>query len=189
MASGGPQTTALHTESGTANSNTEQGWRGYQDPVTDLLGSSAICHDLRVRDTSPDATHKEGVGKIPLQGGPQADRAETTEGTVNRLGLTADVGCDVGERLKGGGYLRLPPPEHSFTVYCDQENYGPVSGGGAEAGATGGNKIVEQEGLYLQGMRMADRKAEHTEGGKQTNRTDTAKEKYLTGEDTVVHIT
>ena len=124
--------------------------------MTDLLGGSAICHNLRVRDTSPDTTHKEGVGKIPLQCVLQADRAETTEGTGNRLGLTPDVGCDVGERLKGGGYLHLPPPEHSFTVYCDQENYGPVSGGGAEAGATGGNRIVEQDGFYLWGMRMAD---------------------------------
>ena len=42
----------------------------------------------------------------------------------------------------GGGYLRLAPPEHSSTAYCDQANYGPVSGGRAEARVKGDQAVV-----------------------------------------------
>ena len=44
-------------------------------------------------------------------------------------------GRDGGSGTTGGGYLRLPPPDHGRTVHCDQAHYGPVSGGGAETGA------------------------------------------------------
>ena len=37
----------------------------------------------------------------------------------------------------GGGDIRLHPPYHDRTVYCDQEHHGPVYRGGAEAGAEG----------------------------------------------------
>ena len=36
----------------------------------------------------------------------------------------------------GGGDLCLLPPEHSRIVYCYQSHYGPVSGCGADIGAT-----------------------------------------------------
>ena len=49
-----------------------------QPIVTDLLGGGAIGPAVRVRDMSPDATYEEGVGWIPPQGGPQADRTATT---------------------------------------------------------------------------------------------------------------
>ena len=49
---------------------------------------------------------------------------------------------DGGSEVAGGRYLRLPPPEHSCTVHCDQAHYGPVSSGGAETGATGLQEVV-----------------------------------------------
>ena len=36
-----------------------------------------------------------------------------------------------------GGYLHLPPPEHSRTVYCNYEHYGPVSDGRVETVTAG----------------------------------------------------
>ena len=56
---------------------------------------------------------------IPLVGGPN--------------GKVRSVGC---------GYLRLPPPEHIRTIYCNQEHYVPVSGVGLETGATGLQAVV-----------------------------------------------
>ena len=49
---------------------------------------------------------------------------------------------DGGSEVAGGRYLRLPPPEHSCTVHCDQAHYGPVSGGGEASGVTGGQAVV-----------------------------------------------
>ena len=45
-------------------------------------------------------------------------------------------GGDGGGGVTGGGYLRLPPSEHSFTVHCYQAHYEPVSGGGETPGVT-----------------------------------------------------
>ena len=39
-------------------------------------------------------------------------------------------------------YVRLPPPEHSRTVYWGQAHYGPVSGSGAEDGVNDGQAVV-----------------------------------------------
>ena len=47
-----------------------------------------------------------------------------------------------GGRLSGGGDLHLPPLEHSGTVYCDQDHYGPVPGGVAEAVIEDGQSVV-----------------------------------------------
>ena len=44
--------------------------------------------------------------------------------------------------IAGDGDLHIPPPEHSRTVYCGQAYYGPVSGGGAEAGVKGDQAVV-----------------------------------------------
>ena len=59
-------------------------------------------------------------------------------------GSTHAGGRDRRGRISGSGYLYIPPPEHSDTVYCDQAHYGPVSGGGAEAGVKGGQAVVEE---------------------------------------------
>ena len=37
--------------------------------------------------------------------------------------------------------VRLRPPEHRSTIYCDYTYYGPESGGKAEARAKGGNAV------------------------------------------------
>ena len=46
------------------------------------------------------------------------------------MGVSHAVRSNVGDGAIGGGDLRLPPPEHSCTVNCDQYHYGPVSGSG-----------------------------------------------------------
>ena len=95
----------------------------------------------------PDAAHEEGVGQIPPQGGPQADGEATTERMVRRMGLPPTGGYDIRDGLKGGGELCLPPPELNHTVYYDQANYGPLSGGETEAGAKGGNEMMGAGGF------------------------------------------
>ena len=50
-------------------------------------------------------------------------------------------GRNGGGGTAGGGDIRLPL-EHSHTVYCDQAYYVPVSGGGANTGATGLLEVV-----------------------------------------------
>ena len=89
------------------------------------------------------------------------------------MGLSPAGGRDGEGGIEGGGDLRLPSPEHSRTVYCDQAHYGPVSGGGAEAGAKGGQAVVGQDRLDLEGMWTAAREAERTEGGEETDGTET----------------
>ena len=58
------------------------------------------------------------------------------------MDIPPSVGHDGRGGTVGGGDLRLPPPEHSHTVYCDQDHYGPVSGGGAENGVVGLQAVV-----------------------------------------------
>ena len=50
-------------------------------------------------------------------------------------GYTPAGGRDGRGRNAGGRYLRLPPSEHSHTVYCNQAHYGTVSGGRADTKA------------------------------------------------------
>ena len=101
------------------DSHIKQGGSGCPDIVTDLLGSGAIGPSIQVRDMGPDAAHEYDVGRIPPQGGLQADGAATTEGAGLRLDLPPTGGCDVGGVFAGGGDLRLLPPEHSSAIYCD----------------------------------------------------------------------
>ena len=104
---------------GAADSDIDQEGNGCPDIGTYLLGSGAIGLDVRVRDMGTDTVHEEGVGRIPPQGGPQADGAETAEGAGRRRDLLPDGGCDGGDGFSGGGDLCLPPPEHSSSIYCD----------------------------------------------------------------------
>ena len=50
---------------GAANSGVEQGWGGFQEIRSDLLGGGAIDPAIRVRDTGPDTAYAEGGGVIP----------------------------------------------------------------------------------------------------------------------------
>ena len=54
----------------------------------------SYSRDVQVRYMGPDAGHEEGVGRIPSQGGLQADKMATTEGAVWRLVLPPSGGCD-----------------------------------------------------------------------------------------------
>ena len=54
-------------------------------------------------------------------------------------------------RITGGGDLFLPPSEHSRTYYCDQAHYGPLSGGGEEAGVKGFQAVVGELRLGIGG--------------------------------------
>ena len=58
------------------------------------------------------------------------------------MGISPDGGRDGRGGTTGGGDLHILPPEHSCTVYCDQDHYGPVSGGGAEARVKGDQAVV-----------------------------------------------
>ena len=81
-----------------------------------------------------DTAYGEGLGMVPPQGGPQADREATLERMGQSLSLSPDKGRDGGSRLERGGELRLPLPEHIHTVYCDKDHYGHVSDIGAGSG-------------------------------------------------------
>ena len=48
--------------------------------------------------------------------------------------ISPDGGRNGGGRAARGGYLRPPPPEHSYKVYCEQAHYVPVFGGGMDSG-------------------------------------------------------
>ena len=71
------------------------------------------------------------------------------------MGIPHDGSRNGGGWNSGGVDLRLLPPEHSFTVYCNQDHYGPVSGGRAEAGVKGDQVVVGSGcigcGLYADG--------------------------------------
>ena len=79
----------------------------------------------------------EGVGKIPPQGGPKNDREVNSAREVRRVGIPPAGVRDDGGVNAGGGDLHLPPIEQGCTVYCHQDHYGPVSGGGEETGSKG----------------------------------------------------
>ena len=66
----------------------------------------------------PDASHEEGVGRIPPQGGPQDDGEATVERTERSVVLTPAGGFDDGGGIARDGDLQLLQPEHSRTVYC-----------------------------------------------------------------------
>ena len=104
---------------GAADSYIDQVGSGCPYIGTDLLGSGTIGTYVQVIDMGPDAAHEEGIGRIPPQGGPQADGAETAEGVGWRLVLPPARGCDGGGVFEGGRDLRLLPPEHSSAIYCD----------------------------------------------------------------------
>ena len=119
MAGSGAQPQANRTEMGVADSDIVQGGNGCSDIGTYFLGGGAIGPAIRVRYMGPDTTYEEGVGRILPYGGLQDDGTTTVEGVGRRLYLPPAVGCKGGGRFSGGGYLRLPRPEHRSAIYCD----------------------------------------------------------------------
>ena len=58
----------------------------------------------------PDTAYVEGL---------QSDGKENAEGMGQSLGLPPTGGCGGGGGVAGGGDLRLLPPEHHGSIYCD----------------------------------------------------------------------
>ena len=86
--------------------------------------------------------HWEGFNQIPEQGVPQADGMEICEREGRYVGVSPSGGINGEGGITGGGYLRLPPPEKSCTVHCNQSYYGTVSGGREASGVTGDQEVV-----------------------------------------------
>ena len=106
-------------EVGAADWGVEQGGCIFPDLRPYLLGGGAVRIDLRVRDVGHDTTHWEGFGQIIPPGGPQADLETTLEGTGRSMCLSPAGGLDGRGKTTGSKDLRLLPPEHSHTVYCN----------------------------------------------------------------------
>ena len=79
-----------------------------------------------------EATHWEGICRIPPQGGLQAHREVTSESEGRSLDIPPAGGCNDRIGTVGGGELSLPPTESGCTVNCDQDHYVTVYGSGAE---------------------------------------------------------
>ena len=121
-------------------------------------------HALWVGDVGNYTVHLEGLGRIPPQGGPQADGETTSERMGRWLVVSPAGGINGGGGITGGGDLRLSPPEHIRIGRCDQAHYVPVYGSGAEAGVKCGQAVVGSERLRLGGD-ADDRSGGKTEGG------------------------
>ena len=95
--------------------------------------------------------HQEGVGKIPLQGRPQADGETTSDKTGQWMVVSPDGGSNGRVGITGVGGLHILPPEHSRTVNCDQAHCIPVSGGGRKDRVKGVQSMVGSGRLGLGG--------------------------------------
>ena len=58
------------------------------------------------------------------------------------MGVSYSVGSDGRGGITGIGDLRLMLTEHSHTVNCNQDHYGPVSGVGAVSRVKDGKAVV-----------------------------------------------
>ena len=68
-----------------------------------MLGVGPVGNVVRVGDLGDNPLHWEGVGRIPPQGGPQADREESLESKGWCMDITPTGGLDGGDRATGGG--------------------------------------------------------------------------------------
>ena len=127
---------------GVADKNVEQEGCRWPDLGPDSLGGGSVAHALRVGDVVHENLYWECLGCIPPQGGPQSDGEATLEMMGRSTGLSLDGLFNIRGGIAGGEELRLPPTEHSCTVYCNQAQYGLLPGGGEEAGVKGGQALV-----------------------------------------------
>ena len=65
-------------EVGEADKGLEHGGGRCPDLRPYIIGNCAVGPDIQIRDVGDDATHQEGVGRIPPQGGPHDDREATS---------------------------------------------------------------------------------------------------------------
>ena len=134
---------------GTAVQGLEQGGCGCPELGENLRGVDSDCHDVQFRDVCDETTHWECFGRIPSQGGPQADGTTTLERARRWIFVSSAGVIDGGDGITGGGDIHIPPYEHSSTVHCNQAHYGPVSGGGAASRVKGVQYVVETGRLVL----------------------------------------
>ena len=66
-----------------------------------------------------DTANWKEFGQIPPPGGPQADVEATLKGKGRSMAQFTAGGRDGRGKTTGSEDLRLPPPEHSHTVYCN----------------------------------------------------------------------
>ena len=127
---------------GAADEGYKQGGFKFPNLRPDLLGRSPVGHAVRVGDVCHYPSYWEGVGRIPPQGGLQADREATLVSKVQSMGIPpAGVRNGRGGDSRGGDLI-LMQTKYCFTVYCGHAHYGTFSGGGAEAGVKGDQAVV-----------------------------------------------
>ena len=80
MAGGGAQPAEGSAEVGVTIYGVGKGGRGCPDLAKNTRVSVPGSSTVWVRDVGNDTEHWEVFGRIPPQGGPQADRKETLEG-------------------------------------------------------------------------------------------------------------
>ena len=68
-----------------------------------ILGGGTVGIVVRLGDVVDDPTHWEGVGRIPTQGGPQADREVTSAREIWCVDISPAGVCDGGGGAAGGG--------------------------------------------------------------------------------------
>ena len=127
---------------GTTVQGVGKGGHGLPDTRNNLRGSGPGGPAVWVGDMGDENLHWDGVGRIPPQGGPQADGTETSEGEGCEVVVSSTDRSNVGGGVTGGGDPRLPPTEHSHTVHRDQTHYGNVSGGREASWVTGVQSVV-----------------------------------------------
>ena len=76
----------------------------------DILGSDPVGSVLWVGDVGDDPLNCDGVERIPINGGLQADGEETSTREGRRAGIPPAGRCDGGGETTGGGDLCLHIP-------------------------------------------------------------------------------
>ena len=104
------------------------------------------------------------------------------------MGIPPAGGRDGGGGTTGGGELRLPPPEHGSTVYCNHDYYGPVSGGGEKSGDKG-VQVVARTGQGRCGGDAGMGLGGGTDGWRRRRRTGRMRRQNKSGEDNVEDVT
>ena len=94
LVGGGTQPAEGMDEVGDADASHDQGGGGCPDLGTDILGSGPVGPTVRIIDVGDGATHQDGVGRIPPQGGLQADRGATLGMEGQSVEIPPDIGRD-----------------------------------------------------------------------------------------------
>ena len=114
-----------------ADDGVEQGGCRWTDLRPDLLGGGPVGHAVWVGDVGFDLPHWEFFGQITSQGDPKAHREATLARKVWRMGIPPSGFRNGRGDTSVSEDVRLPPPEQSCTVYCNQAHCGTVTGSGA----------------------------------------------------------